>query len=76
MCHGPKYDGNGTVGQSFKPLPTSLTSPKVRDKSDGELFIGLTFGFERQPPLADTVSTEDRWAVIHFLRSLVQPPEG
>ena len=26
-CHGPKADGNGTVGQSFAPLPTNLLFP-------------------------------------------------
>ena len=29
QCHGRHYDGNGTVGQSFSPLPTDLRSAKV-----------------------------------------------
>ncbi len=70
MCHGSNLDGNGTVGQSFSPLPTDLKSPYVEQQSVGELFYKVSFGFKRQPPLADTVSEEDRWAIIRYVRSV------
>lgn len=70
MCHGPKADGNGTVGQSFYPLPTNLASAYVQDQSDGQLFYKLSFGYKRSPPLAYTISEQQRWAIIHFLRTL------
>lgn len=69
-CHGPAADGNGTVGQSFAPLPADLAAPAVRGRSDAELFRRISFGFGRHPPLADTVSEADRWAVVAYLRSL------
>ena len=70
QCHGPKADGNGTVGQSFAPLPTNLTDPQVLEQSDGEIFFKISLGFGRHPPLASTVSEQDRWAIIHYLRAL------
>ena len=70
MCHGPKGDGNGTVGQSFAPLPSNLIESPVQEQSDGELFYKISLGSGRHPSLADTVSEEERWAVIHYLRSL------
>jgi mono/diheme cytochrome c family protein len=70
MCHGPKADGHGTVGQSFYPLPSDLSSPYVQDQADGLLFYKISLGFKRHPPLANTISEEDRWAIIHYLRSL------
>ncbi len=70
MCHGSNLDGNGTVGQSFSPLPTNLKSPYVQHQSDGELFYKISFGFKRQPPLADTVSEEDLWTIIRYVRSV------
>ena len=70
MCHGPKADGNGTVGQSFAPLPSNLRKSPVQGQSDGELFYKISLGSGRHPSLADTVAEEDRWAVIHYLRSL------
>lgn len=70
QCHGPKANGYGTVGQSFAPLPTSLTSPDVLGQSDGDLFYKISLGFNRHPPLAATVAAEDRWAIINYVRFL------
>ena len=69
QCHGPKGDGDGTVGQSFAPLPTHLLRRYVQKQSDGELFVKISLGFRRHPPLATTVAEEDRWAIIHYLRA-------
>ncbi len=72
QCHGPNYDGNGTVGQSFAPLPTDLRSAKVQSMSDGKLFKDISYGLPkgRQPPLATTIDITDRWRIIAFVQSL------
>jgi mono/diheme cytochrome c family protein len=76
QCHGPRGKGHGTVGQSFAPLPTDLSSPEVQRQKDGELFYRISLGYRRHPPLAGTVSEGDRWSVIVYLRSLVKKPEA
>jgi mono/diheme cytochrome c family protein len=68
-CHGKNLDGLGTVGQSFYPLPRNLKSPQVLDQGDGFLFHTISFGKERMPGLATTIAVENRWAVIHYVRS-------
>lgn len=72
QCHGPKHDGNGTVGQSFAPLPTDLRSAKVQGSPAGELFKSVSYGVPdgRQPPLHATITVEDRWRVISYVKSL------
>ena len=72
QCHGYKYDGNGTVGQSFQPLPTDLRSPQVQSKPDGELFKSVSYGVPdgRQPALDTTITIDDRWHVVAFVKSL------
>jgi mono/diheme cytochrome c family protein len=75
-CHGPKGDGHGTVGQSFAPLPAGLESAMVQQQSDGELFVKISLGYKRHPPLAYTVAAADRWAVINYLRSLANPRQA
>ena len=72
QCHGYNYDGNGTVGQSFQPLPTDLRSPEVQTKPEGELFKTVSYGEpgKRQPALQTTVTIKDRWHVIAFVKSL------
>ena len=75
QCHGPQADGLGTVGQSFAPLPANLKEPNVQDQSDGNLFYRVSLGFNRHPPLWDTVAEDNRWAVINYIRSLARPEE-
>jgi len=72
QCHGYKYDGNGTVGQSFQPLPADLRSPQVQSKVNGELFKSVSYGVPggRQPALHTTISVDDRWHVVAFVKSL------
>jgi mono/diheme cytochrome c family protein len=76
-CHGPKAEGFGTVGQSFSPLPANLKVAAIRIQSDGELFVKISLGYKRCPPLAFTVAEKDRWAVIDYLRQLAaNPPDA
>jgi mono/diheme cytochrome c family protein len=72
QCHDDKYDGNGTVGQSFSPLPTDLRSAKVQELPDGVLFHQISYGSDsgRQPALDTTVRIRDRWCVIAYLKSI------
>ncbi len=72
QCHGYNYDGKGTVGQSFQPLPTDLRSPQVQSKPDGDLFKSVSYGVPggRQPALDTTITINDRWHVIAFVKSL------
>jgi mono/diheme cytochrome c family protein len=72
QCHGLNYDGQGTVGQSFKPLPTDVRSPAVQSKPVGELFKSVSYGIPggRQPPLDTTLPIDDRWNVVAFIKSL------
>ena len=75
-CHGRYHDGMGTVGQSFAPLPGDLRSHKVQTTADGSLYREISFGIPggRQPPLATTVSMNDRWQIVAYLKSLGTRP--
>jgi mono/diheme cytochrome c family protein len=72
QCHGYNYDGQGTVGQSFQPLPADLRTPAVQSKPEGELFKSVSYGIPggRQPALHSTITIDDRWHVIAFVKSL------
>lgn len=72
QCHGPNYDGNGTVGQSFAPLPTDLRSAKVQSLSPGAHFKEISYGIPkgRQPALATSIAVLDRWRIVAFVKSL------
>jgi mono/diheme cytochrome c family protein len=73
QCHGMEYDGNGTVGQSFAPLPADLRSSRVQELADGVMFQHISYGAgskSRQPALATTVRIDDRWNVIAYIKSI------
>ncbi|MCU0590604.1 MAG: c-type cytochrome, partial [Desulfobacterales bacterium] len=72
QCHGLNYDGKGTVGQSFAPLPTDFRSPEVQSRPAGELFKSVSYGIPngRQPPLETTITIDDRWSVVAFVKSM------
>ncbi|MCU0560970.1 MAG: c-type cytochrome [Desulfobacterales bacterium] len=72
QCHGLEHNGEGTVGQSFKPLPTDLRGEMVQSKPTGELFHTVSYGIPggRQPALETTVTVEDRWSVVAYVKSL------
>lgn len=72
QCHGKYYDGNGTVGQSFAPLPGDLRSAKVQSLADGVLFKEISYGTPggRQPALASTIDITDRWRIIAYVKSI------
>lgn len=75
-CHGRSHDGNGTVGQSFHPLPGDLRSSRVQSMPAGKLFKEISYGIPngRQPALATTISIADRWQIISYLKSLGPHP--
>jgi len=72
QCHGKYHDGNGTVGQSFSPLPSDLQSDKVQFLPQGVLFKEISYGVPdgRQPELATTIDIMDRWRIIAYVKSL------
>jgi mono/diheme cytochrome c family protein len=72
QCHGKNHDGMGTVGQSFAPLPGDLRSEKVQSMTVGQLFQEISYGVPggRQPALASTISIDDRWRIVGYIKSL------
>ena len=72
QCHGPNFDGYGTVGQSFAPPPGDLRTQKIQSMSPGLLFKEISYGIPdgRQPALATTMTLDERWHAIALVKSL------
>jgi mono/diheme cytochrome c family protein len=72
QCHGQRFDGYGTVGQSFAPKPEDLRSPRVQNLPVGRLFHEISYGIPngRQPALATTIAVDERWQIVAFVKSL------
>lgn len=85
MCHGETGQGNGTVAAFLvKKKPADLTSEAVQAKSDGRMFLTISYGIwnpnntlfpeaqfsGQMPPLNENLSIRERWDVVNFIRTL------
>ena len=69
VCHGPYGEGDGSVVPAY-PQPPSLQTDKIRDYPDGRIFHIITKGQGLMPSYSTQVNSEERWAIIHYLRVL------
>lgn len=70
LCHGDRGKGDGPVAGALNPHPANLASANVQQQSDGAIFWKITTG---KPPMAAykaSLSKEQRWEVVDYLRQL------
>ena len=73
-CHGDLGKGDGKATRFIRPAPADLSTAEARDRmTAGEMFYKITEGKKPMPGMARTLSDEERWQVVHYLRTL-QPP--
>lgn len=72
QCHGVEGRGDGILAQALNPKPANLTEDHLDDHTDGDIFWWITHGIDQtaMPALGNVLSEEERWTVIHFVRSL------
>ena len=69
-CHGDTGRGNGPDATDLSRPPTDFTTPATKQQSDGELFWKLSEGRRPMPRFQKTLSDEQRWHLINYLRTL------
>jgi len=70
-CHGELADGNG-ITKKINAMPTvaNLHDKRIVEMTDGELFYVISNGRSLMMPYAASVTVEDRWAIVAYLRAL------
>ncbi len=74
-CHGASGRGDGPLAGTLPVPPADLTADHVWMHSDGDLFSWLTNGIkaprggQAMPGFADTLSPDERWALIDYIRA-------
>lgn len=68
VCHGKNGAGDGPVGQKFIARPFDLRIDYVQNKPDGELFFTITNGGIAMPFYRDSLSPNERWDVVNYLK--------
>ncbi len=72
-CHGPNGDGKGAyAGELLKPAPDTSVVQALAKKTDAQLFEVVSSGVSGtpMPGFARTLSEDERWQAVSFLRIL------
>jgi mono/diheme cytochrome c family protein len=70
-CHGADAKGQGSLHGLF-PQPPDITHPTYAKRKDGFFFQRITFGTAVMPGYGHSITRDERWLIIHYLRSLQQ----
>jgi len=73
ICHGTEGKGDGTLYTSgkFTALPIDLTSERVQNFPDGEIFHVITQGSITglMGSHASQISIENRWKIVNYVKN-------
>ena len=72
ICHGEKGAGNGYLVRDdgkYPAQPANLTLDTFANGNAGRLYHGIMYGKNVMGSYADKLSYEERWDVIHYIRS-------
>jgi mono/diheme cytochrome c family protein len=71
MCHGETGKGDGPMAGMLKERPADISDPEIlKPMTDGEIFWIITKGVKPMPPFETKLSEEDRWGLVHLMRSM------
>lgn len=76
-CHGFSGEGNGMIAKRADQLaegtwtpPTSYHDDRIRNMPEGQIFQAITNGVRNMPAYGPQIPTEDRWAIVAYIRAL------
>ncbi|HEY1788932.1 MAG TPA: cytochrome c [Verrucomicrobiae bacterium] len=70
-CHGRLGDGNGITKKiGDMPAVANLHDERIVALADGEIFNTITHGKNTMGAYGPLIPTQDRWAIVAYLRAL------
>lgn len=87
ICHGDKADGagylvrdpnpaTGDAGGKYPVQPANMLLDEFVSASNGRYYHAIMFGKNMMGAYKDKLSYEERWQVIHYIRSLQAKDKG
>jgi len=70
VCHGVNGRGDGPLAATLNPRPADLRV-HVSQHTEGQLWLWISDGFpgSAMPAFRASLSDEDRWHLVNYLRS-------
>jgi outer membrane protein OmpA-like peptidoglycan-associated protein len=74
-CHGLAGDGRGMVARRAERLgatfvAANLADPQFLHVPDGRIYLTITNGVRTMPAYRSQIPTDDRWAIVAYVRAL------
>ena len=74
ICHGTKLDGNGPLYKDgsgpFSAKPATLVGDaKYESMPEGQMFYSIAYGKNLMGSYASQLTRDQRWAIIHYIKS-------
>ncbi len=80
ICHGEKGNGEGYLvredGGKYPAMPRNFLGSTEQKYSNGVFYNAIMHGYNVMGSFADRLSYEERWDVIHYIRSLQAKASG
>lgn len=79
ICHGDIGDGAGHIARDDSPypaVPANMQQPEFVSASEGRYYHAIMYGKNVMGGYSDKLSYEERWQVIHYIRSLQAKEAG
>lgn len=68
VCHGDTGQGDGTIASHFRRMP-NLSAPHIGNYTDGWIYSIIREGGFNMPPFAQSMNADERWALVHFVKT-------
>ena len=80
ICHGEKGNGEGYLvredGGKYPAQPADFTLDKFVNSTNGLYYHTIKYGRNLMGSYADKLTVDERWDVIHYIRSLQAKAKG
>jgi len=76
VCHGLTGNGDGMIVRRGFRRAASFNDDRLRQAPVGHFFDAISNGWGAMPSYAPQIPTEDRWAIIVYIRALQLSQQG
>lgn len=79
LCHGPQGEGgamNNSIGEKMALKPPPVTSDKIKNWTDGQIYHVISMGQGVMGPYASHIPQKYRWQVVQYVRHLQGKGKG
>ncbi len=74
-CHGHQGKANGIATASLKVKPLTFQDKKMTNQTNGAIFWKIREGRGEMPSFKDTLSEEQKWQMVEYIRDISKPFE-